>query len=87
MLSREELKSMHAEMSDKVSELSDVLVDLLTSRDQLQLEIEVRNDFIAAVLRLQELMQYRNARNQQQTKGKLLFKKTVSGQRISRVRA
>ena len=81
----EELRSMHGEMSTKASELSDVLIALLTSRDHLQLEIEIRNDFIAAVLRLQELMQSRNVRSQQQSRRKLPFKKVAGDQGLSRV--
>eukprot|EP00118_Oscarella_pearsei_P003538 m.14688 g.14688 ORF g.14688 m.14688 type:complete len:378 (+) comp25891_c0_seq1:158-1291(+) len=57
-----ELRDMHHEMSVKVRELSDVLINLLTDRDQLQLELEARNDFIAATLRLRELIHSQNSR-------------------------
>lgn len=80
----EELRSMYEEMSSKASKLSDLLIALLTSRDQLQLEIEIRNDFIAAVLQLQELMQSRNVRSQQPSKSKLSFKKVAGNQGLPR---
>ncbi|XP_065832789.1 uncharacterized protein [Oscarella lobularis] len=83
----DELRDLHHEMSVQVKELSDVLINLLTERDLLQLEKEVRNDFIAATLRLRQLIHSQKSRSTSsgQLKFKLKRNKQASNQEESKI--
>lgn len=54
MLPEEDLTLMRDEMSTKVNKQSDILVTLLQQRDVLCRETDVKNKFIAALLKVQD---------------------------------
>jgi len=49
----EELTAMHDEMAEKFSSLSDVLVKELQQRDILVRDLEVRNQFVAMLMKVE----------------------------------
>ncbi len=55
LISESELKVMVQEMDEKFTHLSDLLVSDLEKRDRLITEINIKNKFISAMLRVQSL--------------------------------
>ena len=53
ILSVEELTAMHDEMAEKVSSLSDDLIKELQQRDVLVRDLEVRNQFVAMLMKVE----------------------------------
>ena len=54
-LSESELQEMHSEMKEKFSKLSEVLIEELQHRDMMASQLDTKNNFIAALLRVQTL--------------------------------